>query len=111
MNTGTAEVHKGAEVVTIAGKSFNDILSMIEQVTKQVNEISGAIDTMADGSQQVVADVHAVSELSQTASSHTQNVAAAVEEQSATMEEAASLSNGLAKMAEELRKEIAVFKL
>ncbi|MCE5286997.1 MAG: methyl-accepting chemotaxis protein [Pelosinus sp.] len=111
MNKGTAEVHKGAEVVNIAGKSFNDILSMIEEVTKQVNDITGAIDTMAAGSQQVVTDVRAVSELSQTASSHTQSVAAAIEEQSATMEEAASLSNGLAKMAEDLREEIAVFKL
>jgi len=111
MQEGTQEVAIGTQVVSAAGKAFQEIVGLVTQVSEQIREISAAIQQMAGGSQHIVASVKSIDELSKTAAGEAQNVSAATEEQSASMEEIASSSQSLAKMAQELQTAVAKFRV
>ena len=111
MNDGKREVDTGAKVVSGAGERFEEILSMIRNMTGQIREISGAIQHITQGTQEVVHSVQEIENESQRTSEQTQTISAATEEQSASLEEIASSSLYLAKMAEELQQEIRKFSI
>lgn len=111
MSEGTKEVKRGSEVVHIAGKAFGEILSLIEQVSDQVRDISAAIQQVAGGSEQIVSSMKEIDRISGETAGYTQTVSASTEEQSASMEEIAASSEALAKMSEELRSIITQFKV
>lgn len=111
MAEGTQEVKKGSEVVGVAGKSFGEILKLIQQVSAQVTDISGAIQQVAGGSEQIVFTIQGIDKVSRETAGYTQTVSAATEEQSATMQEIAASSEDLAKMAEALRATVSEFKV
>lgn len=111
MNAGYREVEAGSQVVNIAGKSFNDIAVLIEEVSAQTNDISIAIQQMAGGSRQTVQAMREIDCVNKETSSQTQTVSAATEEQLASMEEISASSQALAGMAEELQGAIRKFKI
>ncbi|WP_110954884.1 methyl-accepting chemotaxis protein [Anaerosinus massiliensis] len=111
MNDGKKEVDAGTNVVSLAGQSFEDILTMVRNMTEQIQENSNAIHDITKGIQNVVKAVQANEQESRKASEQTQTISAATEEQSASVEEIASASQHLAKMAEELQQAIRKFKI
>ncbi len=111
MEAGTREVKVGTEVVNSTGKTFKDIIVLIEQMSAEVREISAAIQQMASGSQQIVTAVREIDAVSKDTSGQTQSVSAATEEQSASMQEIAASSEALAKMSEDLQGAIKRFTL
>ena len=111
MNDGTKEVRIGAEVVNDAGRTFDDIFGLINEVSSQMRKISATLQQIAGGSQQAVASVREIDTVSRNVAGQAQTVSAATQEQSATTEEIAASSQSLAKMAEELTKAVSVFKI
>ncbi|MCE5287154.1 MAG: methyl-accepting chemotaxis protein [Pelosinus sp.] len=111
MDEGTREVKVGTEVVTTAGKTFEEIAALVTNVSEQVKEISAAMQQMAGGSQLIVAAVQTIDNLSKTAVGEAQTVSAATEEQSASMEEIASSSQSLAKLAQDLQTAVSHFRV
>jgi methyl-accepting chemotaxis protein len=111
MNNGTHEVKVGADVVNNAGKAFQEIVSLVGEVSCQVREISAAIQQMASGSQQIVTSVRDIGRISTDAAGQTQAVSFATGEQSASMEEIAVSSQALARMAEELQDAVRKFRV
>ncbi len=111
MNDGTREVKTGTEVVNASGQAFREIVTLVTNVSGQVQEISTAIEQMATGSQQIVEVVKRIDSLSKSASSNAQTVSAATEEQSASMEQIAASSQGLAKMAQDLHAAVGKFQV
>lgn len=111
MDAGTREVRLGAEVVNESGKAFQEIATMVTNVSNQTREISSAIEQMASGSQQIVESVKQIDTLSKKTSGEAQTVSAATEEQSASMEEIASASQALARLAEDLRGAVSKFQI
>lgn len=111
MDEGTRDVKVGTEVVTAAGKAFEEIATLVTNVSEQVKEISAAMQQMAGGSQQIVASVQTINNLSKTAVGEAETVAAATEEQSASMEEIASSSQSLAKLAQDLQTAVSKFRV
>jgi len=111
MDDGTREVKLGAEVVNASGVAFQEIATMVTQVSDQTKTISTAIEQMAINSQQIVGSVKQIDELSKMASGEAQAVSAATQEQSASMEEIASSSQALANMAMELREAVSKFQI
>lgn len=105
------EVDTGASVVSIAGQSFGEILTMVRDMTNQIHEISAAIQEITNGTQSVVIAVQDIDSESKKASEQTQTISAATEEQSASVEEIASASQHLARMAEDLQEAIRKFKI
>ena len=110
MNQGTNEVKIGAQVVDIAGKSFQDIAQLVLEVSTQIKDISSAIQQIADGSQVIVVSVKEIDSVSKKTSEETQTVSAATQEQSASMEEIASSSQLLGEMAQNLQEVVSKFR-
>ena len=111
MEGGTREVQIGTEVVDSAGKTFEEIATLIRHVSGQVQRISGDIQQMVSGSKQMVGYVRKIDEVSKDTASHTQTVSAASEEQSAAMQEIGASSKALAKMSEDLRTAVSKFAI
>ncbi|MDU2065749.1 MAG: HAMP domain-containing methyl-accepting chemotaxis protein, partial [Sporomusaceae bacterium] len=111
MQDGKKEVESGSQVVSTAGNSFGEILTMVRDMTQQIHEISGSIENITRGTQDVVNAVQEIDQESKRAAEQTQTISAATEEQSASVEEIASASQHLAKMAEELQQSIRKFKI
>lgn len=111
MSEGTSVVKVGAESVSMAGKTFKEIATLVMQVSEEVKDISAAIQQMTSGSQQIVASVKVVDELSKTALGNTETVSAATEEQSASMEEIALSSQNLAQLAQVLHADVNKFEV
>jgi methyl-accepting chemotaxis protein len=109
MDDGTREVRLGAEVVNTAGQAFEEIVTLVTQVSDQVKEISTAIEHMAEDSEQIVGAVNRIDNLSKKATGEAQTVSAATQEQSASVEEIASSSQSLANLAMELREAVSKF--
>ena len=104
MDGGNKEVKAGTQVVEKAGTTFQEIATLVHQVSDQVKNISTSILAMSESNENIVDSVQAIDKISRGASEQTQTVSAATQEQSATMEEIASSSRALAKLAEELRQ-------
>ena len=111
MQDGKKEVDRGANVVHLAGDSFNDILTMIQSILEQIREIAAASQQLTSGTDQVVGTVHDITKESKNAAEQTETISAATQEQAASMEEIASASKHLATMAENLQAEIRKFKI
>lgn len=111
MQKGTQEVSYGSEVVNHAGRAFKDIVSLVDNVSAQLEESKEAIQKMVLGSKKIVSAVRDIEQISQNAAAETENVSAATQQQSASMEEIASSSQALAKMAEELQNVVQRFKI
>ncbi|MCE5284578.1 MAG: methyl-accepting chemotaxis protein [Pelosinus sp.] len=111
MNEGTREVKVGTEVVTTAGKAFEEIAALVADVSGQVKEISSVMQQMASGSQKIVISVKEIDEQSKKTVGEAQTVSAATEEQSASMEEIASSSQSLAKLAQNLHTAVSHFRV
>ncbi|MBP2626405.1 MAG: Methyl-accepting chemotaxis protein signaling domain protein [Firmicutes bacterium] len=111
MDTGVQDVKMGTEVVNAAGKTFVEIVELVNTVSSQVEDISATVQQMAGGSQQIVSSVQEIATVSKSTVGQTQTVSAATEEQSASMEEIASSSQALSRMAEELQLAIDKFKI
>ncbi|MBU2703079.1 methyl-accepting chemotaxis protein [Sporomusaceae bacterium BoRhaA] len=111
MDAGTREVKRGAEVVNFAGQAFQEIVTLVAQVSEQVKENSAAINELATASEKIVKTVEKIDRLSKKAAGEAQTVSAATEEQSAAMEEIASSSQSLANLAIELQEAIRKFSI
>lgn len=111
MKTGAQDVKSGTEVVNAAGKTFAEIVELVNTVSSQIDEISSTVQQMASGSQQMVSSVQQIATVSITTVEQTHNVSSATEEQAASMEEVASSSQALSTMAEELQIVVRKFKV
>jgi methyl-accepting chemotaxis protein len=111
MNDGTKEVGVGTQVVNNAGESFQQIATLISELSTQSKEITAGVQQMGQGSQQLVSAIQVINAVSKNTAGQTQTVSASTEEQSASMEQIAASSQSLAKMAEELQLTVQKFNL
>ena len=111
MDAGTKEVSLGAAIVSVAGKSFDDIFLVINDISRQMQVISVAMKQMVGGNQQIVSSVRDIDAISKDTAARSQTVSAATQEQSATMEEIKVSSQALAKMAEGLMMAVSKFSV
>ena len=111
MDANQKEIVSGVQAVDDAGSSFNNILGMVGDMTKQIDAITSSIDEVTRGTTHVVTAVQGIEQESHKTSEQTQTISAATEEQSASVEEIASASEHLAQMAADLQKEVQKFKL
>jgi methyl-accepting chemotaxis protein len=111
MNDGIREVGIGTEMVNTTGNSFHEIVGLVTQVSRQVAQISGAMQKMSENSQSVITSVNEITKLSEASADHTQTVSATAQEQSASINEIADASEALAQMAQDLQDSINKFKI
>ncbi len=111
MKKASEEVQSGLDIVQIAGNSFQKIEVAVNDVVKQIEEISNALITFTEGTDQINNSIFEVSDVAIEAANRTQNISAATQQQLASMEEISSSSLALAQLAEELQSLVKLFKI
>lgn len=111
MQNGTREVALGSDVMNSAGATFKEIVSRVDDVNKQVEAITIAVEGLKSGNQYIVDAMRNLESIGMQETLQAQSVSAATEEQSATMQEIAGSSQVLAKLAEELQDAVRTFRL
>lgn len=108
---GEERVSNGLEIVNFAGRTFEEITDLINQVSEQINDISVAIEQVASGSKEIVSAVENIDTASKNVAEQIQSVSSATQEQSASMEELASTSQSLAELAQEIQRATSKFNI
>lgn len=103
--------NEGIQLVDSAGQSFMNIKEGIDNLSKQIGEVTGIIQGVTAKSEIVANETNETSKIVEKAASYTQSITAVVEEQAASIEEVASASDTLADMAQDLQGSIKLFKL
>ncbi|PWK04963.1 methyl-accepting chemotaxis protein [Tumebacillus permanentifrigoris] len=111
MEDGNLAVHEGLRMVGQAGESFYAILSDVETVSDQSQEVAAAVQQMQAGTLTMVQSMQEIGRISNGSAEHAQDVAAASEEQTATMQEFTSASTMLARMAVELQEAVSKLRV
>lgn len=111
MEQGNADVVRGSQVMVSAGERFRAIVTLVDQLNSDIQEISASAEELSASSEQVVSSVDTVKQVAGETAANTQTISAAAEEQSASMEEIASASQALSRLAEELQQVVKQFKL
>lgn len=111
MEKASEEVHSGMNVVQHAGDSFSSIDQAVNRVVLQIEEISEALDRLADGTENVNAAVMEVSSVARESAGNSQSISGATQEQLASMEEITSSAQALAGLADDLQNTIKQFKI
>lgn len=111
MEKGRNEVAAGVETVNLTGKAFRTIVTEINVVADQMQQVSLATQQMAVGITQVLKSVDNIAGVSEQSQSSTQEVSAATEEQFATMESVRTSAEELARLGESLMGLVVRFKV
>ncbi|ENK1244298.1 methyl-accepting chemotaxis protein [Clostridium botulinum] len=111
MKIETSNVNEGIVIVENTKNSFGSILSDIDKVSREMQDLSAVVEEITASTETVVNSLEKINSIIKESSSNSQNVAASAEEQTAIMKEVAEVSNKLSEMAIKLEKSISIFKL
>ena len=109
MEKGKAEVAVGVEAVNSAGAAFGTIVTEINTVAHQMQQVSEATQQMANGTSLAVKSIDSIGTIAEKYAGSAQEVSAASEEQSASMESVSKTAEQLAKLGENLIQIVAKF--
>lgn len=104
-------VSDGVKVIRLAGTSFKGIVSAVEKMNIQIEEISATSEEISASAEQVTASANEIANGTTNASANIESIAAAIEEQTATMEQVSGVAVELSQNALELQDEVQKFKL
>ncbi|MFV8828980.1 HAMP domain-containing methyl-accepting chemotaxis protein [Alkalihalobacterium sp. APHAB7] len=100
----------GKDSVHTSGQAFHKIVTMIEEVSSQTQEVSAIVEEVTASTVSINNTIETVSNISLQNSAGTQTIAASAEEQNASIEEIASSATVLSEMATELQDMVSKFK-
>jgi methyl-accepting chemotaxis protein len=111
MGEGSEAVNEGIELVDHAGKTFANITTAVNEVTKEVEVVKSLTKAVSQGVGTLAEAMNETKVIAEEAAQSTLLVASTAENQNASMEEIINASQTLANIAEELRKDVSSFKL
>lgn len=111
MQTGTDEVKSGTGAIRDVGTQFSEILSMVNGIKTQMDEINSAVKTVAKEASTIVQMVNNIDTLSKRTSTNMRAISDSTEEQSASNEEIAAASQALSQMADDMQNAVGQFKV
>ncbi|WP_434130906.1 methyl-accepting chemotaxis protein [Sporomusa sphaeroides] len=111
MQQGTQEVSQGAEVITVAGERFRQIVLQIQNLNDHIQDVTAAVEQLTAASESVIELSEDVKDKTSSASEHIHTILSSTEEQSSCVQGISGSSASLAKMVEELNSLVSRFKL
>ncbi|AIQ47467.1 hypothetical protein R70723_17430 [Paenibacillus sp. FSL R7-0273] len=111
MDKESGEISLGLTGMQEAKDTFDQIVSFIQEVNLQLEDVSAAAQQISASSEEVSASLAVTEEIADTSFNKTQSVAAASEQQLATMKDVEGAVKSLSDMAEELQELSARFKV
>lgn len=109
--TSNETVNAGINRVSSAGSTFRTISDSVAGLSARIDDITGPIGQIAQGSKDLVDSVQNIEQTSQENSAEAQTVSAATEEQVAAMQEVAASSEALNQTSAELQAAVDNFKV
>ena len=110
MQTGTDEVKAGTGAIRDVGTQFSEILSMVNGIKTQMDEINSAVQTVSKEAATIVQMVDNIDAISKKTSGNMRSISDSTEEQSASNEEIAAASQALAQLADDMQNAVGQFK-
>ena len=104
MDSNSSQVAKGAETVNTTREMFEEIASLVEQITNEINQVLEAILNVEEHINTLVNSSANIEKMSKDISLQIENSSSASQEQLAAMEEITSSTENLAALAEELQR-------
>lgn len=111
MQTGSNEVKEGTGAIREVGEQFGQILSMVNGIKTQMDEINLSVQTVSKETAAIVKKVDSIDEISKKTAAHMKSISDSTEEQSASNEEIAAASQALSQMAEDMQDAVGKFKV
>lgn len=111
VSNALSSVNDGVKIIGHADDSFKEIVSAVDLMTTQIEEISATAEQLSASSEEVTASVNEIAVGADNASQSIVSIAAAMEEQSATMQEVSGIAVSLVDSASELQQEVGKFKV
>lgn len=111
IESGNKEVVAGTKSIESTEEAFGSIISMVQDVSAQLENIAKAVSEMANSGNVIAKNISTVRESSKKNAEEAENVSAASEEQSAAVNGLSATSSKLADLAAELSSNVDKFKL
>jgi methyl-accepting chemotaxis protein len=111
MDKTTREVDEGVTVVNEAGDALETIIDHVKAANVKIQGISKEIDGVAGTSEEMVKMVENIAAVSEETAASAEEISSITEEQTASLQQISASSQTLAKIAEELNKQVSVFKI
>lgn len=103
MNNSTEEVEAGTQIVRETGELFTKMLTSIENVAEQIQDVSATADEMSAGTEEVAAAVHELARIAELAATSIISISNSTNEQLDAMSEIDTSANSLKEMAHHLK--------
>jgi len=111
MDASIKEIEEGVTVIENVGYSLTEILTVANNVNVQAGEVSKFSVTLAQDSDSIVKMMENVSSITEESAASSEEIASITQEQTASIEEINASSQALARLAENLQKQVALFKV
>ena len=111
IEVATREVSSGREVLTYTGEALEDIVRVVVDEVKKVQEISGLTQQQTQGAQELVKTIDEIAKVAEDNAAATEEASAATTEQTASMEQMAQSAQQLSRLADKLKTLVARFNV
>ncbi len=111
IEVATREITSGREVLTYTGDALEDIVRVVVEEVKKVQEISALTQQQTQGAQQLVKTIDEIAKVAEDNAASTEEASAATTEQTASMEQMAQSAQQLSRLADTLKTLVARFNV
>ena len=111
MQENNEGVREGTKIVSEAGKAFEQIAALIDNMYSQIGTSLSAIEKASKACDEINGIMAEVVEIGDRSNEEAQGVSASTEEQAAMMDEISKASHSLSSLAQGLQTEVSKFKI
>ncbi len=111
MVVATREITSGREVLTYTGEALEDIVRVVVEEVKKVQEISALTQQQTQGAQELVKTIDEIAKVAEDNAASTEEASAATTEQTAAMDQMAQSAQQLSRLADTLKTLVARFNV
>ena len=111
MDKGVYEINEGVITIENVGDSLKEILKVAQNVNKQAKDVLSVSGNLVRESEQVVELMDGVAAITEETAAQSQEISSISEEQSSNVSAISTSIENLAEIAENLNKQVSVFKI
>ncbi len=111
IEVATREITSGREVLTYTGEALEDIVRVVVEEVKKVQEISALTQQQTQGAQELVKTIDEIAKVAEDNAASTEEASAATTEQTAAMDQMAQSAQQLSRLADTLKTLVARFNV
>jgi PAS domain S-box-containing protein len=111
MKTSTTIVQEGGGAVGQMLASFENIVSMIDTIHRNVEEVASSSEEQAASVEEITASIHELNDLIQSSAKEAVNTAAATEQEAAAIDQIGKVLNQISIIADQVNREMGRFQV